>query len=57
MRRCFEGFAAHRDAREHFDPPKDDLESLGRQYLSYAGDDPLEYRLMFSTPWPEYAEQ
>ena len=56
MRRCFEGFAAHLDAREHFDEPRDDLESLGRQYLSYARDHPLEYRLMFSTPWPESAE-
>lgn len=56
MRRCFEGFAAHLDAREHLNEPKDDLESLGRQYLSYARDHPLEYRLMFSTPWPESAE-
>ncbi|WP_281426144.1 TetR/AcrR family transcriptional regulator [Mycobacterium spongiae] len=56
MRRCFQGFAAHLDDREHFDSPEDDLASLGRQYLSYARQHPLEYRLMFSTPWPETAE-
>jgi AcrR family transcriptional regulator len=56
MRRCFQRFAAHLDAREHFDAPADDLASLGRQYLQYAQAHPLEYRLMFSTPWPETAE-
>jgi len=56
MRRCFERFAAHLDARQHFDDPKADLESLGQQYLNYAQAHPLEYRLMFSTPWPESAE-
>jgi AcrR family transcriptional regulator len=55
MRRCFQRFAAHLDAREHFDAPEDDLASLGRQYLSYAQQHPLEYRLMFSTPWPDTA--
>jgi AcrR family transcriptional regulator len=56
MRRCFEGFAAHLDAREHFDDPVQDLDSLGRQYLDYAQSHPLEYRLMFGTPWPAAAE-
>lgn len=56
MRRCFEGFAAHLDARQHFDDPRADLESLGQQYLSYAQAQPLAYRLMFSTPWPASAE-
>jgi AcrR family transcriptional regulator len=56
MRRCFEGFAAHLDAREHFDDPQQDLESLGRQYIDYAMSRPLEYRLMFNTPWPATAE-
>jgi AcrR family transcriptional regulator len=55
MRRCFEGFAAHLDARQRFDDPKDDLQAMGRQYLGYAQDHPLEYRLMFSTPWPDAA--
>ncbi|QTN22184.1 TetR/AcrR family transcriptional regulator [Rhizobacter sp. AJA081-3] len=57
MRRCFQRFAAHLDAREHFDDPERDLESLGLQYLDYARRHPLEYRLMFSTTWPESAEQ
>ncbi len=56
MRRCFEGFAQHLDARRHFEEPEADLESLGRQYLGYAMAHPLEYRLMFGTPWPEPAE-
>jgi AcrR family transcriptional regulator len=57
MRRCFQRFAAHLDARPHFDDPEQDLESLGQQYLTYAHQHPLEYRLMFSTTWPESAEQ
>lgn len=56
MRRCFEQFAQHLDARKHFDDPRQDLESLGRQYLSYAQQHALEYRLMFGTPWPAAAE-
>jgi AcrR family transcriptional regulator len=56
MRRCFQQFAQHLDARKHFDEPHQDLESLGRQYLSYAQQQPLEYRLMFGTPWPAAAE-
>jgi AcrR family transcriptional regulator len=55
MRRCFQRFAAHLDARPRFDDPALDLESLGRQYLAYAQQHPLEYRLMFSTTWPESA--
>jgi hypothetical protein len=33
-----------------------DLQSLGRQYLAYASANPLEYRLMFGTLWPEPTE-
>lgn len=57
MRRCFQRFAAHLDARPRFDDPGQDLESLGLRYLSYAQLHPLEYRLMFSTTWPDSAEQ
>jgi AcrR family transcriptional regulator len=57
MRRCFQGFAAFLDARPRFDDPAKDLESLGQQYLRYAQQHPLEYRLMFSTPWPQAADQ
>jgi AcrR family transcriptional regulator len=55
MRRCFQRFAAHLDARPRFERPEDDLESLGQQYLRYAQEWPLEYRLMFSTTWPDPA--
>ena len=57
MRRCFQRFAAFLDARPRFDDPEQDLESLGTQYLSYAHQHALEYRLMFSTTWPVSAEQ
>jgi AcrR family transcriptional regulator len=57
MRRCFQRFAAHLDARAHHDDPVQDLESLGMQYLEFAQRHPLEYRLMFSTDWPTSAEQ
>lgn len=57
MRRCFESFAAALDARAPAtDDPMQDLESMGRGYLAYAAAHPLEYRLMFGTPWPEPAE-
>ncbi len=55
MRRCFQHFAAHLDARPRREDPEQDLESLGLQYLAYAREHPLEYRLMFSTTWPESA--
>ena len=57
MRRCFQRFAAHLDARAQNDDPLQDLESLGLQYLTYAHLHPLEYRLMFSTTWPESSDQ
>lgn len=55
MRRCFEHFAQHLDARKRSEDPRQELEALGRQYLSFAAAHPLEYRLMFGTPWPEPA--
>ncbi len=56
MRRCFESFAQSLDKREHFDDPSEDLRSLGQAYLHFAASHPLEYRLMFNTPWPEKAD-
>jgi AcrR family transcriptional regulator len=56
MRRCFESFAGSLDARERFDDPSADLHSLGQAYLRFAATHPLEYRLMFNTPWPEKAD-
>jgi AcrR family transcriptional regulator len=57
IRRCLQGFAAFLDARPLHEDPRQDLESLGFQYLAYARENPLEYRLMFSTAWPEPAVQ
>lgn len=56
MRRCYEDFARQLDARPRFDAPEHDLGSLGEAYLRYAAAHPLEYRLMFGTPWPAPAE-
>jgi AcrR family transcriptional regulator len=55
VRRCFEDFAQYLDGRTHSDDPHAELRSLGERYLSYAASHPLEYRLMFGTPWPEPA--
>lgn len=56
LKRCYETFADALEARERFDDPAADLESLGRAYIRYAGANPLEYRLMFGNDWPEAAE-
>jgi AcrR family transcriptional regulator len=56
IRRCFRDFAAYLDARGSHADPRQDLAALGKRYLSYAATHPLEYRLMFGTPWPEPAE-
>lgn len=56
MRRCFEGFAQALAGRPRHAAPMDDMHSLGHAYLGYAVAHPLEYRLMFGTPWPASAE-
>ncbi len=56
MRRCFVDFARHLDRRTKHADRDADLEAMGNRYLSYAERKPLEYRLMFGTPWPEPAE-
>jgi len=53
--RCFRRFASFMDARPTLENPADDLSALGQQYMSYATSHPLEYRLMFGTPWPHAA--
>lgn len=57
MRRCFQQFAAALAGRERHAEPIRDMRALGRQYLLYALQHPLEYKLMFGTPWPESANQ
>ena len=52
IRRCFQGFAQALNGRPRFVEPIQDMRSLGAQYLTYALEHPLEYRLMFGTPWP-----
>lgn len=56
--RCFEQFAQYLLARSTRLKPADELEemaAMGRAYLRYAQEHPLEYRLMFGTPWPDTA--
>ena len=53
--RCFRDFASFLDARPHFENPEDDLAALGQQYITYATNHPLEYRLMFGMTWPDAA--
>jgi AcrR family transcriptional regulator len=56
MRRCFADFAQHLDKRPLTGNPEADLQAMGHAYLNYARKKPLEYRLMFGTPWPEPAQ-
>ncbi len=54
MQRCFADFANFMDqaSKAH---GSDALLGMGQAYMRYAADHPLEYRLMFGTPWPEPA--
>jgi AcrR family transcriptional regulator len=54
MRRCFEDFANFLDLSSKANEA-DELRGMGEGYLAYAAEKPLEYRLMFGTPWPEPA--
>lgn len=56
MQRCFKDFAAYLDDRGSHADPRQDLAALGRRYLAYAATHPVEYRLMFGTPWPGVGE-
>jgi AcrR family transcriptional regulator len=56
MRRCFVDFAEHLDRRKSPGDPDDGHNDMGSAYLAYAERKPLEYRLMFGTPWPEPAQ-
>ncbi len=54
MRRCFEDFANFIDEKSK-KKTNDELRGMGEAYMAYASRKPLEYRLMFGTPWPEPA--
>lgn len=56
IRRCFRDFAAYLDDRGRHDDPHRDLGALGERYLAFAASHPVEYRLMFGTPWPAAGE-
>ena len=61
IRRCLHDFATHLRASALAEDGTqldgfDALRSLGQAYLSYAQAQPLEYRLMFMTSWPEEAK-
>jgi AcrR family transcriptional regulator len=55
IRRCFKRFSIALNARERSADPREDMCALGLAYLAFAMQNPLEYRLMFGTPWPEEA--
>lgn len=54
MQRCFEDFANNLDQASQAHT-SDALLGMGEAYMRYAAQHPLEYRLMFGTPWPEPA--
>jgi AcrR family transcriptional regulator len=57
IRRCFVRFSDALKARTRSADTKQDVHALGISYLQFALQNPLEYRLMFGTPWPEAAAQ
>jgi AcrR family transcriptional regulator len=57
IRRCFVRFSDALKARTRSADTKQDIHALGISYLQFALQNPLEYRLMFGTPWPEAAAQ
>jgi AcrR family transcriptional regulator len=56
VRRCFRDFAAFLDDRPSAADARHDLGALGARYMAYAAQHPVEYRLMFATPWPPNGE-
>ena len=53
IRRCFRRFTVALNSRNRSDDPIEDMRALGTSYLNFALQNPLEYRLMFGTPWPQ----
>ena len=52
IRRCFNRLTQALNGRQRSEVAIDDMRALGAAYLGYALAHPLEYRLMFGTPWP-----
>lgn len=50
---AFADFARHLDSCARSAQPDEDMHLMGRAYLAYALDHPLNYRLMFGTPLPD----
>jgi AcrR family transcriptional regulator len=57
IRRCFNRFSDALNARHRSANPIEDMRALCISYMDFALQNPLEYRLMFGTPWPEAAAQ
>lgn len=57
IRRCFVRFSDALNARVRSANPMEDMRALCLSYMDFALHNPLEYRLMFGTPWPEAAAQ
>ena len=57
IRRCFIRFSDALNARQLSADPMLDIRALSISYMDFALHNPLEYRLMFGTPWPEAATQ
>lgn len=53
VKRSFEDFAVHLDKCRHSPHPHENLAEMGRLYVQYALEHPLQYRLMFGTPLPD----
>lgn len=51
--RAFTRFAAYLDANPRGPSADHDMAEMGRSYLAYAAQHPLQYRLMFGTPLPD----
>jgi AcrR family transcriptional regulator len=51
--RTFQEFARQLDNRPRSEVPHADLEAMGYAYLTYAIENPLQYRLLFGTPLPD----
>ncbi len=50
--RAFDDFATFLHSRPVAEHPQQDLGEIGQRYLTYARVKPLQYRLMFETPFP-----